>query len=155
MTTHPRGAVRNAISHGFDAFDVRVGTLESEVQEVKTSIAGLHGKIDSSVGALAQEFRNALSGLSAQLTERSKTPWAVIFAGAAVAVSVIAGFGHQALSPMQADISLVKSELVPRVEHDYRAKVEDQRLERIERMIDIIEQRRYEETIRKYEGDKK
>jgi hypothetical protein len=129
------------------AFGVRVGSLETDVGEINTRLSGLENKFDAAIGAMALEFRTSLTALTTQLSERNKTPWGVIFAGAAVVATVIGMIGSQALSPMQTDIAILKRDSIPRVEHDYEKEVIESRFAHLEHQIQLTEEHRYDEMV--------
>ncbi len=136
---------------GFDALSVKVGALDDDVREINDRLLGLDTKIDKAVSSLAHEFRTALAALTTQLSERNRTPWAVLFAGAAVVISVLAMFGSQALSPVLSDIKNLKEQIVPRVENDFRNAEEREHFARLEAWVKRLEERRYDELIRENE----
>lgn len=93
----------------FSGLNVKVAALDGEVRELK---AGFN--------SLALEMRQGFQALSDALAERGRTPWVAILSGAGVLVAVLGMVGSLALSPLQADMVLLKKEVVPRVEIDYR-----------------------------------
>lgn len=138
-------ASRTSTFANVTALGVQVQALEGDVRELKDSVLGLDGKIDNAVSSLAQEFRTAVGGLSTQLHERQRTPWLIVFAGVSAVITVLGLFGSQALSPLQADIKQIKDQLVPRVEHDYRDHVMNDRFAAIDAELARIHQERYDE----------
>lgn len=116
----------------FATLGVRVNTVETNLHEVNDRLYGLDQKIDKLVAGLANEFRSSLSNLTKQLSERDRTPWAIIISGLGVAMTMVMLLGQLSLNPMQADIQMFKREIVPRVEHEYREKVGDDRFDRDE-----------------------
>lgn len=130
---------------------VRVETLDTDLREVKDSILGLDAKIEKAVTDLAREMRAAVASLATQFSERQRTPWGVIYTGIGVLVAVLGFVGGQALAPMQSDIKVLKEQIVPRDEINYRTTVAVQRFETMSRNIDQIQTRRYDELMKQVE----
>ncbi len=114
------------------ALDVKVGNLDGDIREINDRLLGLDTKIDKAITSLATEFRSALSSLATQLSERNKTPWAVLISAAAFLVTVLGGIGWQALSPVREEVNDLRSKLVPRAEVEFRHSVNEKRLNQIE-----------------------
>src|SRR5271170_687971 len=93
------------------ALGVRVTAVEDDIHEIKTHLSGLETKLDS-----------AFANISAQIATVQKTPWASLFGGATVVLSVLGFIGAQALSPLNSDVTKLKTEIVTRAEHDSREK---------------------------------
>ena len=110
------------------ALGVRVTGLESDLRELKGGL-----------GSLSNEMRRGFSEVATQLADRQKTPWAVIFGGAAVLITVLSFIGQQAISPLQAEVSFLKMNLVSRAEHEYRERALDNRLSEVQRQINFNE----------------
>lgn len=153
----------------FDTLDVQVKALEGDVRDIKTSI--------TSLGA---EVRQALTNVTAQFASQQRTPWLAIGSIGAVVITILAFIGQQTLNPLQSDIKMMKEELVPRVEHNYREaaasarfskleeqsfpkdeaifrySVNDKRLTQLEADFRVMQQRRYDEltkTIERLESE--
>lgn len=124
----------------FETLDVQVKALEGDVRDIKTSIA-----------SLGAEVRQALANVTSQFAERQRTPWSPLIAGAGFLVTVLVLFGSQALSPMLADIKSLKEEIVPRVEHNYRADLQNERFKQVERAVEQIQGRRYDELLKSHD----
>lgn len=133
------------------ALAVQVDALDGDVREIKDSILGLDAKIEKAVSDLAREVRHAISTLTTQFTERQRTPWAVIFSGAAVTISVLGFVGAQALSPVQADVKALKEQIVPREEINYRALIAKERFDWVTAQINQLQARRYDNLIKSIE----
>lgn len=134
-----------------DALGIKVETLEGDVREVKDSILGLETKIEKGISDLAREVRASISALSNQFAERQRTPWGVLISGAGFLVAVLGIYGSQALAPIQADVKHVKETMVPRAEVEFRSLVQRERFERVERSIEQIQSRRYDELMKSHE----
>lgn len=132
-------------SSDITALSVRVGALESDIREFGDRLLGLDTKIDKAISGLATEFRASFSAITSQLSERQRTPWAVLISGAGFIVAVLGVFGSQALSPLQADTKLLKEQIVPREEINYRTEASNRRFQQIESAIAILQQRAYDE----------
>jgi hypothetical protein len=138
------------------ATSVRLGALENDFGELSDRFTALENKVESGMGSLAREFRSSLSALTTQIGERNRTPWGVIFAGAAVAATMVGMIGSQALSPIQSDLTKLKGEMVPRVEQEYRQKVAEDRYLRLETWltrIDADHDREMTETIKRLRSE--
>lgn len=116
----------------YAALGVKVETLESDFREVKTSIASLDGKIDRAISNLSQEVRSAMNTLHERFAEHNKTPWAAISGVGGVMIVIFGAFIGQALNPIWSDLKMVKDSMVPRVEHDYRQHVVDEKFHMLE-----------------------
>ena len=104
--------------HDVSALSVKVEGLERDVSDMKAG-----------VNQLAIEMRTSFITLSAQLAERSKTPWVTVSSVAAVVVTTMALIGSLALTPIQKDIATMQNEWVPRLELDKRGQALDLRLD--------------------------
>lgn len=139
MTSARRHGRSNAMkvqeqSNQWAALDIKVDALETDVREVKDSLVGLDAKIEKSVASLAHEFRASITALSNQLSERQRTPWAVIFSGMAVVIGVLGAFGKQSLDPVREDVTSLRAKIerledkiVPRVELQVHWEAQDTR----------------------------
>jgi len=127
------------------ALSVRVGALEGDIREFGDRLLGLDTKIDKAISGLATEFRASFSAITSQLSERQRTPWAVLISGAGFIVAVLGVFGSQALSPLQSDTKHLKEQIVPREEINYRAEVSNRRFLQIENAVETLQRRAYEE----------
>jgi hypothetical protein len=143
MTEHT--TTTNNRDVAIEKLGVEVGFVKSEMDGIRQNVNQLAGKVDSAVNDLGREMRRAIDGLSQQLNERAKTPWAVVFAGITVLFILIGFIGHQALDPMSSDIAALKLATVPRTELTMRAELNDRRVIRLEEMIKLTDERRYEE----------
>lgn len=106
-----------AAEHDFSGLNVKVQSLEHDVQELKVGFT-----------SLATEMREGFRTIGDAVAERSRTPWVSIASGAAVIVTVLGFIGQLALSPVSSDLALIKHELVPRVELDKRGQLFDELL---------------------------
>ena len=106
-----------AAEHDFSGLNVKVQSLEHDVQELKVGF-----------NTLAGEMRTGFTQLSEALAERSRTPWVSIASGAAVVVTVLGFIGQLALAPVSADLATIKRDIVPRVELDKRGQLFDELL---------------------------
>jgi hypothetical protein len=138
-------------NQSFETLDVQVRGLETDVRDLKDSVVGLNAKFDQAISSISHEVRTAIAGLTNQFTERQRTPWSPLIAGAGFLVTVLVIFGSQALSPMQADIKSLKEEIVPRVEHNYRTELQNERFARIDRQLEQIQTRRYDELMKSHD----
>lgn len=111
------------MSEGKTALDIRVDALDSEVREVNSRLANLDDKFDRVMTGFGEEFRAAITSLSAQFNERQKTPWGVLISGASVVLSVCVILGGLAVSPVQSRISKLEEDTVPRKEVEFRDRV--------------------------------
>lgn len=130
------------------ALDVTVGNLTGDVSEINDRILGLDTKIDKGIASLASEFRSSLAALATQLSERNKTPWAVLIPAAAFLVTLLGGVGWQTLSPVRDQVNEIKAHMVPRAEVEFRYSVNDKRLTAIETDLREIARRREDEHLR-------
>jgi peptidoglycan hydrolase CwlO-like protein len=131
--TIPEGKEMDRTDHvNVAALDTRVGVLDNEIREVNVRITGLDEKFDKVMTAFAVEFRAAIAGLSTQFSERNKTPWGILISGAGVVLTMVALLGHQTLSPITENLSMVIQEMVPRKEVEFRYSINDKRLTKIE-----------------------
>jgi hypothetical protein len=148
----------------FETLDVQVKALEGDVRDIKTSIA-----------SLGAEVRQALTNVTSQFAQQQRTPWLTIGSVGALVITVLGFLGQQTLSPLQSDIKMMKEELVPRVEHNYREaaatarfskideqlfpkdealfrySVNDKRLTQLEQDFRLTQQRRYDEMTKTIE----
>lgn len=146
----------------FETLDVQVKALEGDVRDIKTSIA-----------SLGAEVRQALTNVTSQFAQQQRTPWLTIGSVGALVITILGFMGQQTLNPLQADIKMMKEELVPRVEHNYRelaaatrfSKIEEQlfpkdealfrysvndkRLTNLETLVTKIQDRRYDEMVKR------
>lgn len=141
-----------------DKLGVEVTFIKNEMDSVKNSVSSLSNKLDADLRNIGSEVRLAIAALSAQVTERYKTPWGVIFAGLTVLFILLGFIGHQALDPIQASIGQLQASLlatqtvvVPRQEHALRAELNSIRMETIERAVKMVEERRYDELQKQVE----
>lgn len=123
----------------YAALGIKVEALEGDVREVKDSILGLDAKIEKSIAGLAHEVRTSLATLSGQFNDRQRTPWAVLISGAGFLVMVLGVYGHQALSPIQAEINNLKAQSVPRAEIEVRTVRASSRFDNLERDVRGLE----------------
>lgn len=133
------------------ALGVKVEALDTDIREVKDSILGLDTKIENAVSGLSREVRSAVDSLRTQFAERQRTPWVAVSGVAAVLVTIAGFIASQALSPLGVDIKAIKEVIVPRVEHDYRQAVINERFREIDQKIDQIQTRRYEELMKSHD----
>jgi hypothetical protein len=105
----------------FETLDVQVKALEGDVRDIKTSIA-----------SLGAEVRQALTNVTSQFASQQRTPWLTIGSVGALVITVLGFMGQQTLNPLQSDIKIVKEELVPRVEHNYREAAASARFSKLE-----------------------
>ena len=129
----------------YAALGIKVEALEGDVREVKDSILGLDAKIEKSISSLSHEVRSAIATLSSQFAERQRTPWGVLISAAGFIVLVLGLFGGQALAPLQSDLKSIKEQIVPREEINYRAEVTNRRFRSLEKLADLLMERRYQE----------
>lgn len=120
----------------FDTLDVQIKALEGEVRDIKTNISSLAG-----------EVRSALNSLAAQFAQQQRTPWVAIGSILSVVLAIAGFMAYQTVNPITADIKMMKESLVPRVEHDYRQGVTNDRFHEIDKHIAQIQDRRYEEIL--------
>lgn len=118
----------------FETLDVQVKALEGDVRDIKTSITNLAG-----------EVRSALAAVSSQFALTQRTPWMSIGSIGALVIAIMSFIGSQALNPLQADIKSLKEEIVPRVEHKYRQDTTDHLIDNVNRRLDEIQNKKYEE----------
>jgi len=138
----------DSVEAAYVALGVRVGAVERDIGEVNDRLLGLDTKIDKGIAGLASEFRSSLSSLTTQLSERNRTPWAVLIAAAGFIVAVLGTVGSQALAPVRDNVKTLQDQIVPREEINYRSTANDKRLSAIEADIRLSEQRRYDLMIR-------
>lgn len=138
----PQG--NESIEASYVALDVRARGVERDIGEVNDRLLGLDTKIDKGIAGLASEFRTSLASLTTQLSERNRTPWAVLIAAASLIIGALGIVGSQALSPVSGAVKALQDQIVPREEINYRSQVNDKRLTNIEADIRLIEQRRYD-----------
>lgn len=106
---------------------VKVASLEDNMRDIKTTM-----------GSLATEMRASFNSVSFQLAEKQKTPWMVVFGAATVLITILGFFGTQALSPIQAEIQFLKSNIVTRAEHDYRTVTTNEKFNEVQRHLDQV-----------------
>jgi hypothetical protein len=118
----------------FETLDVQVRALEVDVRDIK-----------SSIGKLADEVRSALTGVASQLSQHQRTPWVSIGSIGTILIGVLSFIFSQALSPMLADIRMLKENALPKDEALFRYNMNDRRLNNLEGVAEKIQTRRYEE----------
>ena len=106
-----------ATEHDFSGLNVKVQSLEHDVQELKQGF-----------NTLASEMREGFRTIGDAVAERGRTPWVAILSGAGVIVTALGIVGSLALSPIQSDLLSIKRDLVPRVELDKRGQLFDELL---------------------------
>lgn len=142
MSSGPDGTVLTAEVR---ELQVKVAGVDGDIREINDRILGLDGKIDKAVTSLGTEFRSALSSLGTQLSERNRTPWGILISAAGFITTTLAFIGSQALSPIQTDIKLLKDQMVPREEVNYRTATNEKRMDRLESLATLLANRRYDE----------
>jgi hypothetical protein len=128
-------------ANNYERLGVEVDVLKADMQDVKGSLNTLYGKIDSSVGDLGREMRRAMDALGSQITERAKTPWAVIWAGLGVMFVLIGFIANQAISPINHELSLLRADVVPRSEHIAKDEARLARLGYMQTQLDKLFER--------------
>lgn len=141
-------AGNESVEASYVALDVRVRGVERDIGEVNDRLLGLDTKIDKGIAGLANEFRSSLATLTTQLSERNRTPWAVLIAAASLIIGALGIVGSQALAPVVSSVKTLQENIVPREEINYRSLANDKRLTAIESDIRQIEQRRYDMMLR-------
>lgn len=81
--------------------------LREKVFSVDRDVSSIRQSIDN----LAVRFDSSISQLHVKFEERSKTPWAVIFAGLGVVLSLVMAVGAIAYAPIAQSMSDVKNTL--------------------------------------------
>jgi hypothetical protein len=126
--------------------DTKVSSLDSDVKQINIRIDGVYKKIDTvaadqsrDMANFAHEMRAGMEVLSTKFTDKSTPKFGVIFAGLAVAATIAGMIGGLALSPLQSEIALLKHEIVPRTEHDYRNTEYVERFQRVENGLRRVE----------------
>lgn len=125
---------------------VKVNVLQTEMTEVKTTVGLLSGKIDTAVGDLGREMRRAIEALGSNINERSRTPWAVIWAGLSVLIVLMGFIANQTLAPITTELATLRSTSVPRSEHLVRDENMNRRLNELEDHARRVDERRYIEV---------
>lgn len=125
------------------AMETQMGGFDREIREVNSRVVGLERKVENSIAALAEKLETGLSVLANKISEKGSTNWLVIFTGIGVAVTVAGMIGYQALSPLDVRVNKLETNLVPRVEHDYRQSVENERFKLIEDWAKRLEAQRH------------
>lgn len=118
----------------FETLDVQVKALEGDVRDIKTSITNLGGEVRAALGAVTNQVA---------LTQR--TPWMSIGSVGALMIAVLSFVGSQALSPLQSDIRMLKEEIVPRVEHNYRQDTTNHLIDELNKRMDELQTMKYGE----------
>lgn len=130
-----------------DALETKVGVLDNEVREVNTRLFNLDEKFDKVMTGFAEEFRAAITGLSAQFNERQKTPWGVLISGASVILAISITIGGLGISPIQSRIAKMEEDMVPRKEVEFRDKVAIDRINRLEDDLRVINKREQDRLV--------
>lgn len=118
----------------FETLDVQVKALEGDVRDIKTSIA-----------SLGAEVRQALTNVTSQFALQQRTPWMSIGSIGAVLIAVLSFIGSQALTPILSDIKILKEEVVPRVEHNFRQDAINRQFDEVNKRLDQSGNRKYDE----------
>jgi chaperonin cofactor prefoldin len=118
----------------FETLDVQVKALEGDVRDIKTSISNL--------GA---EVRSTMADVTRQFAQQQRTPWVSIGSVGGVFVAVLGFMVFQTVTPMQSDIKILKDEIVPRVEHNYRQDATNRLFEDINKRLEQTQNRKYDD----------
>ena len=90
---------------------------------------------------------SAVNGLAEKLDRKGQTPWPVIWSAASVVVAVLGGAGVLAYRPIddgmsriEAELQLMRVQVVPRGEHERSWRVADRDLAKVEKRLDVLEE---------------
>lgn len=114
----------------------RVTNMGRRINDVEVEMRAGFSQLSASLSASTNETRQSISALAANLAERNKTQWPVIFLAIGVASSVLGYFVTQALTPIrdanldmkaaivdtQRSIQTLAANTVSRQEMDWRAQ---------------------------------
>jgi len=95
-------------TNNLDSIEVRISALDRDMTEFRTALIDLNKKFDQNFSEIAREFRASLQSLSAQVTERSKTPWTVIWSGIGVAVVIVGMIGAMFYGPLRSELDTIR-----------------------------------------------
>jgi len=83
------------------ALGERVTNMGRRINDVEVEMRAGFNQLSNSLNASTNETRQSISALAANLAERNKTQWPVIFLAIGVASSVLGYFVTQALTPIR------------------------------------------------------
>jgi hypothetical protein len=83
------------------ALGERVTNMGRRINDVEVEMRAGFSQLSNSLSASTNETRQSISALAANLAERNKTQWPVIFLAIGVASSVLGYFVTQALTPIR------------------------------------------------------
>jgi hypothetical protein len=104
------------------ALDTKVSALDRDVRQINDRITGLETKFDNVATSLSHEFRDGLSLLTKQVSDRGSTKWSVIFAGLGVGLTVIGMIGTLVWYPVSTGLAEAKANIRRIEDRDYAEK---------------------------------
>lgn len=136
------------VPHGSEinlsALDTKVNVLDNDIVQINTRIEGLDTKFDRVMTGFASEFRSAIASLSTQLSEKNKTPWAVLISGMGLTLGVVSFLGHQTLAPITDTIAMMQTNMVPRKESDLRYTILSKEIDLLHADVKLLHDRAYQ-----------
>ncbi len=124
----------------------RVGFVEQELASVKTDVNYLRNDIG--------QLKSSIDGLSTQISQREKTPWAVIFGAASVLLGVVVYHNGLTMEPVKealavgyAQVNALKDEVDDRAWKISQSLVRIESLEKKMEYLDINLQREMRDLI--------
>jgi hypothetical protein len=129
----------------FETLDVQVKALEGDVRDIKTGMASLGAEIRQALASVSSQFTQQMSAVTSQVAQQQRTPWGSIGSIGAVLMTVIGFMVFQTITPLQADIKILKEEIVPRVEHNYRQESANRLFDDISKRLEQTQNRKYDD----------
>lgn len=129
----------------FETLDVQVKALEGDVRDIKTGMASLGAEIRQALASVSSQFTQQMAAVTSQVAQQQRTPWGSIGSVGAVIMTIIGFMVFQTITPLQADIKILKEEIVPRVEHNYRQDTTNRSIDNVNKRLDEIQNRKYDD----------
>jgi hypothetical protein len=101
----------------FATLTQQVAGLDSAYNDLRAVVVNLDRKIDEVVTNLDRRIDESFVSLGAKIDAKSATPWASIWAAAAVALSFMTIIGYLSLRPIDNEITEIKTAIIS--EHTY------------------------------------